>query len=657
MESEMPDNTSNKVIRPTIDKLLHNDILNIISIFISVGLIFAFLYLCENSTNMDITNSRLSNIETYILTIFVFFISVIVSLSILVLIFSDKNSGLHKFFKNKIIYCIVLFFSYVFILSVFFKTESAGNTYSIYTYYRLPVPFVCMSVLLMIFWFASSYLILNKKKRSKIFRVITSAILLCLCAFFIYESNPFKDMGGGPYHIEAYVYSIFNVSDYVPYSRFVTGIYGHYAIFYLIPVKIISLFVSKLNAVIICVAFFGLLTYLFSFMVLNKLIKNDVIFAVGSISICIFSFMSAGNYYQLFPHRILFQPIILLYCLYIIKKQRLSLLNIFIGYVIATLSIIWNFEVGLICLATLVLCLLIFDIYVQKKPIFTSVPNKIICALWSITAAYVLVNIYNCFCGGGWIDFGVFIYPLGSVEYDVVDLLQVQLDLPLSNYFMAIALFLGAFTYSLMDICKGRITMNHVMIMCMACLGLGVMVYYINRPVHGNLYIVMVPLIITLALIVDIVNEKQLYCMPFKTKGYYSLISKVCMLSLLSMCLMSFVSIKVSIDKRLESSYERVSYDLFIDSIEVPHNTAFVGMYTGVVCASINHENIIDTMDWEDINNGGWDYVWKQIEDAEIEYVFINSDLLEETEKRYPDSRVIDEYIYDGMASFSLVKK
>lgn len=657
MESEMPDNTSNKGIRPTIDKLLHNDIVNIISIFISVGLIFAFLYLCENSTNMDITNSRLSNIETYILTIFVFFISVIVSLSILFLIFCDKNSGLHKFFKNKIIYCIVLFFSYVFILSVFFKTESAGNTYSIYTYYRLPVPFVCMSVLLMIFWFASSYLILNKKKRSKIFRVITSAILLCLCAFFIYESNPFKDMGGGPYHIEAYVYSIFNVSDYVPYSRFVTGIYGHYAIFYLIPVKIISLFVSKLNAVMICVAFFGLLTYLFSFMVLNKLIKNDVIFAVGSISICIFSFMSAGNYYQLFPHRILFQPIILLYCLYIIKKQRLSLLNIFIGYVIATLSIIWNFEVGLICLATLVLCLLIFDIYVQKKPIFTSVLNKIICALWSITAAYVLVNIYNCLCGGGWIDFGVFIYPLGSVEYDVVDLLQVQLDLPLSNYFMAIALFLGAFTYSLMDICKGRITMNHVMIMCMACLGLGVMVYYINRPVHGNLYIVMVPLIITLALIVDIVNEKQLYCMPFKTKGYYSLISKVCMLSLLSMCLMSFVSIKVSIDKRLESSYERVSYDLFIDSIEVPHNTAFVGMYTGVVCASINHENIIDTMDWEDINNGGWDYVWKQIEDAEIEYVFINSDLLEETEKRYPDSRVIDEYIYDGMASFSLVKK
>lgn len=646
----------------TLKQLLNDSFAKKLSIIVAICCSFVFLYAIVynsiNKTSGTITYiKQMSNIKIYILTITIFYISLFGFLLMIKKVPMSIIKRTQSFFVKKKTHTIISLLTYLFILVVFFVGESSGNLYSVYTYYKMPVPFFCMFTLMMALWYCVSHLILRMKRRNTFFRMVISVLFLIVCSFFLYDANPLQDMGGGAYHIEAYIHSILMVCGQTPYSRSVTGIYGHYGLLLYIPVKILSFFTSELNAIIICVTIVGLATYLCCLILLDKLVKNDIIFAVGSLAFGILSFLSPGNYYQLFPHRVLFQAIILLYCFSYFQKHYNSKLKVIIGYAIVALSIVWNLETGIICLATWVLCSLVVDICRKKvSPIFSVMINLWLGVL-SVLLAYIIVNICNIILGGEWIDISTFIYPIGSNEYNIVELLQVQLDLPLSNYFMAIALFLSVFTYVLGNMYDGRVSLNRVMLVCFSCMGLGVIVYYINRPVHGNLYIVMVPLIMCLTLIVDIVNERKYYCVPFQSKGYFSLISKVCMLSLLSMGLMALISIPTNIDKRLESSYEIDSYNEFINSINVPNNTAFVGMYSSLLYAGLNQGKIINSMDWEDINDGAMEYVWKQLEEDSIQYVFINNLLLEEFKDRCGDYSVVDNYMYDCVGCFSLIKK
>ena len=78
---------------------------------------------------------------------------------------------------------------------------------------------------------------------------------------------------GDPYHGEAYLESIYNVADGIPYEELTTGIYGHYGLFFLLPMKI---FGAKAVVIQFLIALVGVVTDLAMLYCIHHLIKNEL---------------------------------------------------------------------------------------------------------------------------------------------------------------------------------------------------------------------------------------------------------------------------------------------------------------------------------------------------------------------------------------------
>lgn len=78
---------------------------------------------------------------------------------------------------------------------------------------------------------------------------------------------------GDPYHGEAYLESIYNVADGVPYEELTTGIYGHYGLFFLLPMKI---FGAKAVVIQFLIALVGVVTDLAMLYCIHHLIKKEL---------------------------------------------------------------------------------------------------------------------------------------------------------------------------------------------------------------------------------------------------------------------------------------------------------------------------------------------------------------------------------------------
>lgn len=76
---------------------------------------------------------------------------------------------------------------------------------------------------------------------------------------------------GDPYHGEAYLESIYNVADGIPYEELTTGIYGHYGLFFLLPMKI---FGAKAVVIQFLIALVGVVTDLAMLYCIHHLIKR-----------------------------------------------------------------------------------------------------------------------------------------------------------------------------------------------------------------------------------------------------------------------------------------------------------------------------------------------------------------------------------------------
>lgn len=77
---------------------------------------------------------------------------------------------------------------------------------------------------------------------------------------------------GDPYHGEAYLESIYNVADSIPYEELTTGIYGHYGLFFLLPMKI---FGAKAVVIQFLIALVGVVTDLAMLYCIHHLIKKN----------------------------------------------------------------------------------------------------------------------------------------------------------------------------------------------------------------------------------------------------------------------------------------------------------------------------------------------------------------------------------------------
>ncbi len=321
-------------------------------------------------------------------------------------------------------------------------------------------------------------------------------ILTVLVCYGMYMPNVFaRESWGDVYHGHAYFASIYNVYHNVPYDSTVTSVYGHYGILWKIPMELIH---GQYLRFIFLIALLCALIHLCAFLVLHQLVKSRMLRAMGALAI---SFpilgMRGGFYWQVWPHRMLFAMILLLYATVVLKHGWYGWKSSLVGYLICMLAIIWNTETGLVLAvawAGVHICRILSDRFSLKR-VFLYVVGHGILSLASFVGAWQIVNLYNRSVGGVSNTVSEFLFPLLSGSY-VEDVLRAELPFYPSAYMAVLLLFLmgvaaGISSWSWFRKEAGgkmvSVSWKVYLVFFASVSALGRMVYFMNRSAYHNL--------------------------------------------------------------------------------------------------------------------------------------------------------------------------
>ena len=338
----------------------------------------------------------------------------------------------------------------------------------------------------------------KESKYKKWLRISIAVLYAVIAAMQFYAPNIFLDERGGTYHSHAYTSPIINVCWLIPYGDHLEALYGHYAILFMPVLKgMHRLFhIDYLTGIfIVCAVLMGITILLFAWIV-NYFAKNELIyylslFAAGEYY---FMLMQGGVYLQVHPHRMIFPVLLVAFALFEYKKHKRY--NV-VAIGILALSLVWSTEVGLVLMAA-------FSLYrwvqeVMDGQVFTVkkclqlVKNLALYALIPFALAYMIVNVYNVLVGGEILDLTAFMYPLIS-ERGYISHIELPLQDVTHAWIGAAILFLVSIGLAMLAILfpekyKSRELLAYYFLLGIA--GLGLMLYYINRPVEGSMFIVL----------------------------------------------------------------------------------------------------------------------------------------------------------------------
>ena len=348
---------------------------------------------------------------------------------------------------------------------------------------------------------------IKSKKIRKAIRMVVSFLFAVGTSIQFYAPNIFRDIQGGPYHSHAYTNSIINVCWLIPYSEHLESLYGHYAILFMPVLKFMHKFfrIDYLTGTfIVCALLAGVSILLFIY-ILDYFANNDLIFYLGMFAIgeYYFMLMQGGVYLQVHPHRMIF-PILL--CALALREYKIQKKYNVLAVVILSLSFVWSTEVGIVTM-------LAFSMFrwaqavcdgesFSVRKVMLLLRELLIYCLVPFVVGYIIVNGYNLLAGGAILDFKEFLYPLIS-ERNYID----QIELPLPNITHAwvgtTILFMIAVFPALFQILfpkkEDRSLKSYYLLLGIMCLGL--MLYYINRPAEGCIFIELFLIIILMVII------------------------------------------------------------------------------------------------------------------------------------------------------------
>ena len=318
------------------------------------------------------------------------------------------------------------------------------------------------------------------------------AIFLAIVAVILIIYGKFQvaitDIG----HHTAHFNSVFMVYNHIPYSKNMYSILGHYALLmqpffkvFGLNVKTYALLMSILCGIsALCVT-----------ITIFLLIKSSFFRILGILITFFIYFTMEYNYYGIVPLRIFFPSIMILYTA-IIGNRKNILLTI-IGYFIVSLSILWNAETGLVCLASLFISNIYaycYDLTFKDKKLYYNILLFIIFSICSLLIAYLILNICNIYLlGGEKQNIKDLLFPLitGQVNYT-----EIKIKKLFNYYFIVVLIFLTTFIYYIKNMRifnNGDIKLKYYIpsIIYISVCALGVYAYAINRTAFFNSMVLM----------------------------------------------------------------------------------------------------------------------------------------------------------------------
>lgn len=355
-------------------------------------------------------------------------------------------------------------------------------------------------------------------------RAIVAMLFSFGTAIQFYAPNIFQDIQGGTYHSHAYTNSIINACWLIPYTEHNQSLYGHYGILFMPVLKILHRIfeIDYLTGIFLVSAVVAGISILLYIWILNHFAEHDLIFYMGMFAVgeYYFMLMQGGVFLQVHPHRMIFP--IMLVALALWEKKKGKIYNILAIFLI-TVSIVWSTEVGLVIMLAFSLYRWIQHIMdgemLTLGKLLVLLRYLLLFSVIPFVMSYIIVSGYNVAVGGPWLDIKEFLFPLVS-ERGYISNIELPLPDATHAWIGASLLFLSVVGITLRYLLFPKKDEQAGMVpfyFLIGVLSLGLMIYYVNRPTEGSLFIVMFLMLILQAVILQ--KSQNIYMEWRASKG------------------------------------------------------------------------------------------------------------------------------------------
>ena len=555
------------------------------------------------------------NLITYALTVILFCLSYLLCLLIL-------NRTLKKpvFDRPRIAFalCVVLMAATVVFLAAMFilETNIFGTVAGRYIWHVIPLWLTGAALLLGILFF---FLLVRKtdvKIRDRALYPLY-ALLTLLTGYNFYTPAVFLRNEADRLHMDAYFNSVYNVLHGSAYTENTTSIYGHYAIFYKLPMKLLG---GDLVDFILLTALIGGLCFLAFFLTLHFIVRDNLLRIMGAVAMTfpVLS-MRSGIYWQLWPHRILFMSLMLCFAAFCVRFRKLNAVTCILGYLLSLAGILWNTESGLFCAVSWAGFWILRLLCKKQKNILTAITGILVQAAGIAAAflsAYGIVEIYNITHGGKAEGIQEFLFPLLQSSY-MDDLLRVDLPEFPAAYMVILALFFLSVGWGISHMNCFRkirdIDSVQVLIPCFAfmtaVLSLGQITYFINRAAYHNLEICHLPAMLLLCMLAEKGMDTFRTFSPGRLKQFsgcrifYGTFTAAALAVLLAVCTGNLIQYGQNTALR-EELHDRQDITDFAAHIaaNIPENTYAFGIGVPEIYAILRWDTRCYTLDFADLS-------------------------------------------------------
>lgn len=373
-------------------------------------------------------------------------------------------------------------------------------------------------VIILAIVFLAAFFLLGYVKETVKDNSLSNIIFWCFCIglglvyfYCLYTPNVYT-ADFNLYHNNAYYNSVFSALRGVPRSELNSSVYGYYGI---LVAPFMLILGGTTRAFYIVMGSFSFAALLGMDYVAYKLINNKIIrYLVVMAYVIVVTSMHWSVYLQLIPHRIIFPSLLTAYVVYIYTNNKQSLLYETLGYVICGLSIIWNFETGIVCLFAYCCYFglaMLRRYRLTQLRLYLKILIRALLAVITFAGAFLFTGFVNICMGGYRLSIREFLFPMFNSSY-MTGYLTVDYQ-----HGVVAWLFVAGMAFMLILYGLSRTTLNPLYIeereqterklpeicVMIATLTLGMMAYYINRSAYGNLTIIYQMAVIMMGVIAD----------------------------------------------------------------------------------------------------------------------------------------------------------
>ena len=430
-------------------------------------------------------------------------------------------------------------------------------------------------------------------------RTLASLPYIALLSCTVWVPNIFYSLHTF-YHAHAYFSSLCDVLNLAPFGQLDTPYYGHFALFFLLPGKLLRLAGVPGNvAMASFVAASNFMTLLATLYVVDRFVRNDAVFFLMLLSLADPYLMMMPKlhfikdvYLQMIPHRVLFPALISAFMVSSTGKP-MGKARMAAAYALAALAIEWSTEIGLVCTATVALYVFLRGFDFSAPLSDRNLRRLALCAalaLLSLLAAYLLVVAYDLVVGGQGLAFRDFMYPLVGTYKSLVP------HGPLT-WFPVVLFFLAS-----VAVCAARAVRRRegrekdIGIASIAVLALGLLTYYCDSGLQVRLMIAFFQFIMVFSVLLDFLASGAV---RFRTGAAFTIVA----LAVSSTFVLGNAGAKEVLTDRRATAWQLKSLSRFAQELdgEIPEGCLAFGWGVSDLFAAMGRDPGVHVIDWVNI--------------------------------------------------------